>query len=840
MVKNILIVLFALLSVNAFSQSLKKKIADARTNNYYEICEIANAHFDEVGRENAQGERDSEYVKFRRWEWYWSTRVLPDGSFPNMIDQKRVYDALQRSSNRDNDVTWININQTTAAGGYHGMGRLTSVAFHPTDADVFYVGAPIGGVWKTIDGGQNWIALGDSLPYLSVGNIVIDSQNPDNLFITIGDHNGWWEYGLGVYKSTDAGLTWEPTSHTTPFTSQTAYSRMIINPENPLELFVAQTDGLFRTQDGGDTWTLVHEGYHNDVLFQPGNPSTVYSCTNDYWGSSEVYVSYDSGDNWYQLTDFGTSYSQIKLTVTPANADYLGIMHNYAGDIQFYLSTDGGVNLETPSWMPEDGIIFFSPVDQNNMYCGWMNVFRSYDAGWQWEQNTLWYGSDEFHEVHADQRNVAYHPLTNEIFFCNDGGLYKYNETTDTWTDLSDGLIITQYYRIAVAQTDDTFMIGGTQDNGGRKRLGFNTWGPTNGGDAMEVAINPSDENTIYTTYINGQLYRSYDQWENDQYYEITPPQTTGGAWVTPYVIDPNDHSVLVAGYEDVFRSQDEGNTWEQLTFGITGSTDNKLDAIAVAPSNSAIIMAGRNAKLYKTIDGGENWTNHNVFPAAMYDARITSIIIHPEDPNKIFVTIGGYQSINKVRYSTNGGQTFSNITYNLPNVPVNCGIIDKDSENFDFYIGTDAGIFLLDPNANTWNYYGFGVPNTSVTDLEIQYNTRKLRAGTFGRGIWEADLASEAAVSVNNRTAENAQWVELGLNPIHDQLVLNIHATANEQVLIRISDTQGKVVHDAKDTFVMGNYQRFIPLPNLNSGIYYVQIISPTYPAQAMKMMVR
>jgi hypothetical protein len=309
---------------------------------------------------------------------------------------------------------------------------------------------------------------------------------------------------------------------------------------------------------------------------------------------------------------------------------------------------------------------------------------------------------------------------------------------------------------------------------------------------------------------------------------------------VTPYVIDPNDHSVLVAGYEDVFRSQDEGNTWEQLTFGITGSTDNKLDAIAVAPSNSAIIMAGRNAKLYKTIDGGENWTNHNVFPAAMYDARITSIIIHPEDPNKIFVTIGGYQSINKVRYSTNGGQTFSNITYNLPNVPVNCGIIDKDSENFDFYIGTDAGIFLLDPNANTWNYYGFGVPNTSVTDLEIQYNTRKLRAGTFGRGIWEADLASEAAVSVNNRTAENAQWVELGLNPIHDQLVLNIHATANEQVLIRISDTQGKVVHDAKDTFVMGNYQRFIPLPNLNSGIYYVQIISPTYPAQAMKMMVR
>ncbi|MFZ4783842.1 MAG: T9SS type A sorting domain-containing protein [Flavobacteriales bacterium] len=808
--------------------------------NFFTIVENANAYFADKHYDDSKKFTDNEFIKFKRWEWYWSTRINEDGSFPDLMTQKRIYDDLNASlDQRDLESPWININQTVGDGGYNGMGRLTSIAFHPTDPDIFYVGAPIGGVWKTIDGGQHWTALGDDLPFLSVGNVCIDHTNPDVLYITIGDHSGWWNYGLGVYKSIDAGQTWQPTSHTTTFNNEVAYLRMTINPLNANELFVAQTDGLYRTQDAGETWTLIHDGHHSDVVFQPGSNTTLYASTDDYWGSSEVYVSYDNGDTWMQLTDFNQQYASIHLTVTPDDDQYLGIQHNHDGVYDFYLSTDGGITLETPSNLPEDGIIFFSPTDKNRMFCGWMNVYKSFDAGWQWEQNTMWYNDEVHHEVHADQRNVAYHPLTNEIFFCNDGGLYKYNEDTDDWTDLSNGLIITQYYRIAVSQQSETFMIGGTQDNGGRKRIGSTTWAATNGGDAMEVAIDYTDDNILYTTYINGQLYRSTDQWNNDVYYEITPEQSTGGAWVTPYIIDPNDPSVLIAGYEEVFKSFDQGDSWVALTSNLTGSTDNKLDAVAVAPSNSDYIYAARNAKLYMTADGGENWVSYNAYPGGTYGATITSIVVHPFDPLQLWITVGGYQSTNKVRYSADGGDTFVNITENLPNTPINCSVIDKESPNLDLYIGTDAGVFIWNTVDLQWDYYGMGMPNTSVTDLEIQYSGRKLRAGTFGRGIYENDLYSEPGVNVNNREEAYAQWASIAHNPANNILVLNVHASTFDAGQVYIYDLTGKQIATHPIAITPGNYQRTFSIENLPAGTYLVSIDAVGFSRKAITLVV-
>lgn len=829
-------ILFALFSTTLFAQRNRFRVAMSEADNFFEIVERAEEYFADKQLTPSNLIADNEYIKFKRWEWYWQTRILPDGSFPDMITQKRIYDDLNSQSSRDLDNPWTNISQTTTPSGYDGMGRLTSIAFHPTDPNTFYVGAPIGGVWKTINGGESWIALGDSLPYLGVGNVCLDYNNPDILYITIGDHSGWWNYGLGVYKSTDAGLTWNPTSQVTNFTNQVAYQRMVMNPVNSQEIFSAQTNGLFRTQDGGETWTMVHDGHHNDVIFQPGSATTLYTSIDDYWGSSEVYVSYDNGDTWMMITDFNTPYASIQLTVTPDDDQYLGIQHAHDGVTDFYLSTDGGINLETPSNLDENGVIFFSPTDKNLMYSGWMNVWRSYDAGWQWEQGTMWYQVDEYPAVHADQRYVAYHPITNEIYFCNDGGLYKFNETTEEWTDLSNGLIITQFYRIAVSQNDEVFMIGGTQDNGGRKRVGFNAWSNTNGGDAMEVAIDHEDDNTIYTTYINGQLYRSTDQWNDDYYYEITPEQTTGGAWVTPYVLDPNDPSVIVAGYEEVFRSTNQGESWTQLTNNLTGSVDNKITAVAVAPSNSDYIYAVRNSKVYMTTDGGENWVNYTIFPGGTFDAAATSITVHPTDPLKIWVTIGGYQATNKVRYSEDGGDHFTNITYNLPNTVINCAVIDKESAGYDLYIGTDAGVFILNTTTEEWDYYGVGIPNTSVTDLEIQYSGRKLRAGTFGRGIWEADLMSEPGVSVNNYTIDYSQWVSIVNNPVADFLLLNVHASQNENTQVIIYDIQGKEVLNMPMQLTMGNYQRVIDTSSLMNGNYILKIKGNGYAETGMR----
>jgi photosystem II stability/assembly factor-like uncharacterized protein len=818
---SLLILLF--ISQDAFAQFRPQPDSD-NTQTFQSIVAQAEAHFGEEALSGEEPLRDNDFLRYKRWEWYWKSRVMPDGTFPDLVQQKRIYDALQRTNSnaRDTNSPWTNINQTYGDGGYNGMGRATSIAFHPTDPDIFYVGAPIGGIWKTTDGGQTYAALGDSLPYVSTGNICIDYNNPENIYITVGDHTGWWNYGLGVFKSTDAGQTWQETSNYTSFTQGVAYLRMVINPVNPLELFVAQTNGLFRTQDGGTTWESVREGSHIDVVFRPGSSTTLYCASDDYWGNSEVYRSDDSGASWIQVSDFGDTGNYLQLTVTPANPDFLGVQSSIDGNVSFYSSTDGGLFLNYMSNMPENGVVFASPNDENTIYCGFVVTHASYDGGLSWNQITDWWNSGDYVEVHADNRYVSYNPINNHIYFCNDGGIYRYREENNSWTEFTAGLIITQYYRIAVSQQNPIFMIGGTQDNGGRKRIANGVWDATNGGDAMEVAINAEDDEVIYSTYINGQLYRSYDQWTNDTYQEITPTEAASGAWVTPYVLDPSNQSVIVAGYEDVYRSNNDGDDWEALSNNLTGNSANKIGAIAVAATNGNVIFASRNNRLYATFDSGEGWSNDIVF-GNISGAEISSITIHPSDPMKLWVTVSGYAEGVKVFYSENGGENFDNISYNLPNVPCNASVVDRESEMLDLYVGTDVGVFVFDAVSETWLYYGAGLPNTAVTDLEIQYSSRTLRIGTYGRGIWENQLLSEVFVGSYDISQVSNTTLHINQNPISDHLTINVHNKDHQTGSFVILASNGKEIKRVTQNLPTGNYQIIIDTTDLSTGGYFV-----------------
>ncbi len=826
-------------STGLFAQEFPFRIPAGDNQNFYEIQRLAEDYFGYPTREELLAAGDNDFVKYKRWEWYWKDRVMPDGSFPDLLQQKRIYDELCHSgdeSNRDLTSPWTNINQTSGDGGYNGMGRAIAIAFHPTDQNTFFVGAPIGGIWKTTDGGQTYSALGDALPYVSVGNICVDHQNPDIIYITIGDSNGWWNYGLGVYKSVDGGLTWLPSGNNWDFTNGVAFLKMAMNPVNSEEIFVAQTNGLYRTQDGGETWESVRLGSHRDVLFQPGSSSSLYCVTDEYWGSSEVYKSENNGETWFQVTDFNDTGNYINITVTPADDQLIGIQSTIDGNTELYGSYDGGLNVHFISYMPEDGVVIYSPTNPEKMYCGYLVVFESQDGGINWDQITDWYDSGEYTEVHADNRYVAYHPITNQIFFCNDGGVYKYNETNTQWTELTSGLIITQYYRIAVSQLNDIFMIGGTQDNGGRKRIAPGAWSATNGGDAMEVAINYEDDQIIYTTYIYGTLYRSYDQWDGDTYDEITPWQTEGGQWVTPYAISPEDPSVLFAGYEEVFRSYNEGDSWEAISDNLTGDVDNDLTTLTIAPSNGDVIYATRNNTLYYTLNGGNSWDEELIAPGIGSDAAATSLVVHPTDPSKIWVTISGYATGKKVYYSQNSGVTFSNVSYNLPNIPVNASIIDKESPYFDLYIGTDVGVFVFNPNTTQWDYFGVGMPNTSITDLEIQYSSRKLRAATYGRGVWENDLNSEPGVSVFSMDESNISRMDLVRNPVGDVLTLNIHSSQNRSGQFIIYTMEGKMVMSERQNLPTGHYQIMLQTNQLTGGAYLIEYQSENGIIPALK----
>ena len=178
-----------------------------------------------------------------------------------------------------------------------------------------------------------------------------------------------------------------------------------------------------------------------------------------------------------------------------------------------------------------------------------------------------------------------------------------------------------------------------------------------------------------------------------------------------------------------------------------------------------------------------------------------------------------------KVYHSTDAGITFSNASYNLPNVPVNAAVIDKQSENHDLYIGTDVGVFVLDEATQNWLYYGSGLPNTMVSDLEIQYSGRKLRIGTFGRGVWENDLYSQPFVSaVSSIDNVSNTLFQLAGNPVHDVLLLNVHNRVNAHGEFVVYDGQGRVVKSMPRTLHEGHYQVAMSVGELAQGNYFIR----------------
>lgn len=795
----------------------------SRYNNLTDVREAAEQYFehqDHPARANEFGEEeDNDFLRYKRAEWFWKQRVMPDGSLPDLEAQRVLYATLQNTAAKTTAGTWRSISQTVSTSGYNGMGRLACVAFHPTDTNIIYVGANKGGIWRTTTGGNNWTPLGDQLPFCSVGNIVVDKVDPNKLFITVGLNEGWWHYGLGVYQSTDAGQTWTPTSQTTPFTAQVVYYKLMAHPDSNQVLYSAQSNGLFKSADAGQTWTLLRAGLHRDIEFKPFHAETMYVAAD-----LAVFRSVNSGATWTAVYNFGTS-TNIELSVTRADSNKLGIA---IGTKMFYQSNDGGNTqaVLVNNAIDDNDMLQYSQLNAQRIYCGYVTNWRSTNGGQTWTKITNWYNDGVLPPVHADNHYADVNPLVPQyIYVCNDGGLYRYNELNQTWQDLSNGLIITEFYKIAHSQQDSVFVIGGTQDNGGRKRVGINAWDATNGGDGMEVAVNTQDDQIMYTTYWGGTLYRSNDRWVNDKYNEITP-DTAKAAWVTPYLLRAQNPSEVLAGYADVWYSDDDGNSWGKISNNLTGNYATKLELLDASPASMNHVIAGYDNRLFITTNFGFTWNARNIPGSSSLFEQGAMVVFHPHTPNEFVVTKGGYGAGRKVYRSTDTGMTWQNITYNLPNVPANCLRYDtgSDTANYDMYVGTDVGVFYKKELDTVWQYYGIGMPNTQVSDLEIYYPTGKLRAATYGRGIWETELVRSVAPAGVQMVNVAPFQMSLQENPVRDMVQVNWVWEKAADWQLRLVDANGRVLQQVPGKSAVGQSNYRFMVNHLLAGTYYLE----------------
>lgn len=831
-----------LLNVPAVAQELEEnegelpEFLEMRKPNFFKAQRRAERYFkkkniqarleetlpDTFATENQLGgrEEDNEYHRYKRWEWFWRDRVNADGSFPDPLKTFAVYQQMQNSSanfrTEDTNPTWRSIGMNKNSGGYWGLGQARSVAVFPGNPQIYYVTTVGGGIWKTTNSGTSYTPIGDGLPQLFCGNVLVDRNDPNTVYVNIGGTGEWWLVGLGVYKSTDGGVTWNATGLTGTRANGINIKKMAMSPVDSKVIFAATNKGLYKTSNGGTNWTVVRTGEHGDVVFRPGDGATVYAATDDYYNGSEVYRSTNSGTAWTKVTSVGKTRTKIWLGVSESDKEFVAAVFKIEGSTKdLYTSVDRGATFTFKSnTLPVADIFYVSQQNKNIMYGGAVNLNQSKDGGKSWTEITNWCcGTTAKPEIHADFHGVT-HNASNlaELYFCNDGGTYKYNETTNTWKDLCNGLVITMYYRISSAQINGNIVLGATQDNGGNMRKADATWRNTVGGDATMALIDPSNDNIQYSSYINGDgITRTNNAWGSTK--DLTPllrnAGAVGGDWATQFAIDPTTPTNIVAAYQDVLRSTNRGDSWTKISTNLTGG--NNLQHITIAPNDGKTIYTSRDAKLYRTFDTGSNWSSVNS-PAG----NITRIVVSPTDSKTLYITVNGGNG-KRIYKSTNGGDSWTNITLNFPNdVNAICIAYEKGT-NEGLYVGTPIGVFYKNASLTQWMYFGSGLPNTEINDISIAYGAKKIRVGTWGRGVWEANLYS-TVTSVGNDVTIKETSFRLYPNPFVETVTIEMPKGIAS---IRLFDASG---HELEKPAFDSNGN--VKLGYLSKGVYALEII--------------
>lgn len=823
-VKVVLIVLIGFISLTSFGQNELNRYRTMVDYNleFTILCEQLEELYTPEKQAFFAGERDNDYAKFKRWETYWRDRLTGDNKLPDeaqldadlQVKMNLIHNPQQKSSNS----VWEFVGPDSNTGGYWGMGRVTDIAFHPTDPNIFFVGSAKGGLWKTVDGGASYFSLGDDLPYNSVGNLVVNQNNPDEIYVALGVEKKWWEDGIGVYKTTDGGLTWSATSLTFNFSDQVAIVEMAASPLVNDLLFVGTTNGFYRSTDGQNFTnitaglpTVVYGWNHPyELAFHPTDPNIIYLAWWDYQGTNlDVFKSTDAGLTWNNVTNFTfTQNGGIAIATSVLNPTKVIVQTVVGSSKMIHYSLDEGSTWTSQSNLAEleSSPLCISPLNENTIYSGYTKVRKSVDNGDSFQNIAGWTINNN--EVHADQWIIKVNPLNNVMYWGNDGGVFKYDEVLDDWTELNNGLSITQIYRIAVGQNQPDVYFFGSQDNGGGYYTQATGWVHGNGGDAMNNAIAPDDYNLVYSTYPLGiEFYRTTNGWASSTNIVNNISGYGGNAdWLSPMDADPNNSARLVAASDEVYFSANYGNTWVQLTNGETGG--QLITDIRFSPADGNSIYAVTNNRIIETSDGGQSWN------ARTYSNAVR-VVPHPSDPDQIWLVRGGYSNNSKVIHSFNRGVTLASQSTGIPNIPVLSLVYDEPSDSL--FLGTELGVFASSATNIGWQPYGIGMPATSVSDLDIQESTRSLVAATYGRGIWKIQLDDNYA-----ELSDMAGLASMRIypNPAHAEITISAEVELEGEYTIYGQDgrlIQQGALHEKLTTVAIGR---------LNPGIYTVKVL--------------
>jgi PKD repeat protein len=696
---------------------------------------------------------------FKRWEYMMSSRVNPDGSRPSAdLVWQEYHNYLDKNpESKSNAGNWENLGpHLIPSKGYEGLGRINAFGFHPTDAKIIYVGAPSGGFWISDDYGASWRTTTDQLPSLGVSSIATDYDDPSIIYIGTGDRDAGDAAGIGVLKSFDGGESWELYNNGM---GNTIVGRLVMHPVNPLVIWAATSNGIFKTINGGESWINKKGGNFKELVMKPDDADILYASN-----GGSFYRSANGGESWVQINSGLPSGSRSVIAVSPANPQLVYFLITTSDSFKgLYRSTDAGLNFTVRSTSPNimswgcnggsggqawyDLDVAADPVNPEILFAGGVNCFKSSDGGATWQISSHWWGDCGVPAVHADLHVLEYNPVDGRLYAGNDGGIYWTADQGSSWHETSDGLAISQVYKIGQSATVRDKVINGYQDNGTSTYIGTDNWRTNLGGDGMECVVDHQNANYSYGSLYYGDIFRIIN---NNEQAKIAGNGVGGinesGAWVTPFLLHEENPLTMFAGFKNVWRAPNvkTGNpTWTKISNNLGGTNNVLMRVLEHSPADVNILYAAREDRtLFRSDnvnDASPQWVNlTSTLPA---NVSINDLEADPFDPATVYMCQG-----TGVYKSTDKGVTWQDITGSLPGVSKNDIAFYRNSQE-GLYLGTDAGIYYRDAFMNDWIRFNDGFPASArVTELEIYYGLFDptedvIRAGTYGRGLWSSDM---------------------------------------------------------------------------------------------------